>query len=1411
MRNFLRRTLIVSAALVGLGAPAHADKTFNIGSLVIPPGAAYQSECGSVAVYGLVYDVLRANAWLEANKAALCPTHTASQTCAIEVHYSVKMSKGSPNRCTPTNLDAGPAYPLVPAPLHSDPVWNDGCDFEITNPAATPVRRVNNVAPFGVDSDIVTTATTGMTEVFPQFPTRTITSPAVSTVRYLGGPFVIDAIDAPVFLKLLSGTLPAPGNAGMANDNALGTGNWVDFTPFRTGLGACAFGTSNGGYVNIHRTATVFTAPVVKTFSAAPPRVALLATTQGATTINMVSTSQRNLERRSNTGVIGNGTYITYKTTNNHGFVPGDFVVVSGVITDGGACGAACLANYNSSGGNAFQVFDTPTSRTFRVPSAVVLAVAGRGTATRVGAFKNTATGLITIRTAVNHGFTAPGTVIVDGTDDPAYDGTRAIASVPDLKTLTFADAPGALAASGGGDVSSSGGVITKKVSDGILQKYLRSAGLEFAGAGGCPPFGTNVGNVTKCPLGGVRGQIYDTFDIADIAAVPTKLDPAFYKMIWTPHWETYGTAGAAPTAGEIDAIGKISSFLDGQTGLMAECHSIEAFEGALVNGVPDEQGVTPGQFQTCVKGAGSTLAAPVCSAATTVFGVNKNPPNPPNNTYYPNCSDPALVNGAACTYFGFPGDPFAQPGDFSWKNKSGSVQAYLPKTAAPETVYEAGVLPLISGVLALDRAKLADPITARTMISSDYATRNTKDNDTAKANILYMAGHDVSGVVSGTKVILQTLLLLGEPPIVTTTEEVSRASPIVFAIGGVTAIVQGSFEQLTPAGSTSTADLDGDVAGFEFPDVIGHMRAVATTNVGVRSPDPTKIADLVEIFDAANALPSTTNSYSPGCGLNAFGQGAGNCRTIFTHTATGMAPPRVVLEAASAANVALKTAINLGGATIDVEFPTFLQRIIAGFNSGGTYVPKLGGVDRSTVAVIPASAVAGSPSRPTVIYFGATDGMLHAVCGSLSPPITVGTPDTGVAPCDTYGRELWAFVPRLQLSNLRKNTARVDGSPRVLDVFADLDGPGPDPKSFKTLLVFQTTSGTPGSVGKEPSMTALDITDPTDPKIAWDFPLPGQGLVVNVGRVSIGGVSKYLAFAQTNNGLFAAGNVVTAVDVETGTELWKTGGPTVGASYVYTPGTAPSRTSGATVPPITGIPGGAVGIDTQRTGSITDVVFGTLYGDIWQVDAKTGANRYGASPLFQYSTDEHPIGAPLTIFGDGSLYGLAVPGGYADLAAAPLWSAMNQTAVAVKLYPLLTSGTPLNESSGAPGVKWTLALDAGDKAYSQAVVSGGEVYITTDSLDANSLAYGSLTGDSGKVYKVSLAETTALTAADVVTYVVAGGAGSVATSGSGVFNVSKNSAEKLGVTMDTDGTLGVAVGSQSVAKVTRKMWLRTL
>lgn len=1329
--RFLPRPFIVLLLVGMLGSSARADKQFLSGSLIIPPGAAYQSDCGAVSMYGLVYNILRANDYMAA-RPLLFPKGP------IELYYTYSSTKASPNRCTPTNKSVDPLLP-------GDPRWLDGCDFSITpTPAATPVMQVNNLAPAAINDTFVTTVDhVGDSDVYPGYAAETINYGLYgqTTVRYLGAPFIIDSSDASTFLNILAGTT-------LVYDDAAGppVGKLISFAPFRSGLGSCNFGTSTGGYVNIHRAKATFMAPVQKAFTASPPRVALLATTApGVSTVD-IAYGTVNIEKKSNGGATEAGSVVTIKTKSNHGLLIGSQVALTGVNVGG----------YNT-GGAAVTVTSVPDTKTFTFTWGTTgLANGGNGQVLKAG-IQKIGTNII-VNTVANHNMLAGQLVSIANVSVPAYNASWTITSVlPKQITINTGSVVPIPPSFSGGDVTRAGGLIpTKSVSDGILQKYLRNAGLTFATAGGCPPGGANVGDLVKCPLGGVRGEIYDTFDFSDFA---TLLDPAKYKMVWVPHWETKATAGAAPTAGEALAMGKISTFLDGQTGLMAECHSIQSLEGGPT------QGIATTQFQTCKDTAGA------CSGFDPL-GFVKNNAAPSGPTQ--NCSDPNLANGDACIYFSAPNEPLAQTADFKWTPVGGSVASFID---TPTTMYRPGSEPLISGVNSLNTGFVSVPATARSsgMVVTDFVSRMNKDNDPTKANIIYVGGHDVSGVVAGTKLILQTLLLLGEPPIVTSTSEVSRASPIVASIDGTMSIVQGTFESVTPAPIPSfVPNAAASIpASFQFPNIVGHMRAIPVVNVTTSADDfgvPTRQ------FDAATLIPASNDSCAD------FSSG---CRTVFTNSSAGFSPTRTVIKTANRPTVGPLMAPDLAA----TEQDTLIQRTLAGYGTG-PYVSKLGGVDRSTVAVIPTSLVAGT-TRPTVVYFGATDGMIHAVCGSISGPL-----------CTATGIEMWAFLPRTQLKRVRSNTTRIDGSPHVLDMFGDFTGTGT--RTFKTILIFQSGSGDPATSGETPSVYALDVTDPANPSILWEYTTPavrsavelGVGLTVSMGKVNVGGAMKLAAFVETNNGgTGAAGAVVAAINIENGSDLWA-----AKFSNIYSSNA--SRGAGG-LPPASGIPGGAVAVDRQGNGFLTDVVFGTLWGDLWQLDAGTGNNRFSGNPLFRFTTNLHPFGAVPAIYDSGgTLYALAIPGGYADTGATnPQWTTAAQKAVAVSLNT--TTGN-LNESSGSPGVPWTYDLTNGEKAYEQALIVGNELFFTTDTTDVNDVLYGTAAAQTGHVYKVAIGGG----AGSATIVAIQGGASSLANNGTDLYSGTSDKIEQVSTSAaSTAGTTTTSAANQA----TRRLWLQTL
>ena len=56
----------------------------------------------------------------------------------------------------------------------------------------------------------------------------------------------------------------------------------------------------------------------------------------------------------------------------------------------------------------------------------------------------------------------------------------------------------------------------------------------------------------------------------------------------------------------------------------------------------------------------------------------------------------------------------------------------------------------------------------------------------------------------------------------------------------------------------------------------------------------------------------------------------------------------------------------------------------------------------------------------------------------------------------------------------------------RVMDMFGDFDQDGR--KEFRTILFFQTGEGDATSLDRVPAVYALDVTDPTNPIVLWEY-----------------------------------------------------------------------------------------------------------------------------------------------------------------------------------------------------------------------------------------------------------------------------------------------------------------------------------
>ncbi len=628
---------------------------------------------------------------------------------------------------------------------------------------------------------------------------------------------------------------------------------------------------------------------------------------------------------------------------------------------------------------------------------------------------------------------------------------------------------------------------------------------------------------------------------------------------------------------------------------------------------------------------------------------------------------------------------------------------------------------------------------------------------------------------------------------------EISRASPVIAAItpnyGGAAqnSLVQGTF--VPPAGAATTITDDASIVALTFPYMVGHMRATIASTVSTGGSYLTGTACTAAntptgcsvLFDAgATGMIPAPNSVS----TTPCASAAGSCRYVFTNTdaapTTGVQfhPTKTVIAAdtVTANLVGSRITTGLTGPFTVARYQALMTKLLSA---------NLGGVDRSTVAVIPPSSYAGSGTRATMAYFGATDGMLHAVCASK----------TGACAGLTLGKELWAFLPRVQLPLIATNTTRIDGSVRVIDAFGDFtNNPATGTKSWRTILTFQT-----GYAGTStPAVYALDVTDPANPIILWEYTQPttvgstalGVGLTVTAGPTLVGGSLNNIAMIQTSNGgTSGAGVYATALSLETGSPKWTT-------PFTYLYSTAARYSAGDQTALARGIPGGGVAVDLGGQGYVTDFVMGDIFGNLWRLNALDGASRNGTNtPLFSFSTNYHPIGATPAIYSNGSQqFAAFASGGYVD-PIATTYSTANQYVMAVKLAS--TAATISETSSACASCAVALKADlTGSKGFSQLLVVGGQLFVTSSAVDVNSSSYGSSTSSTGTETIANLG-----TLAVTTTTAIFAGGSSLANNGTTMYSSSSQKQQQLS---SATSTVGASVELTAALKVFRDLWLRS-
>lgn len=263
-------------------------------------------------------------------------------------------------------------------------------------------------------------------------------------------------------------------------------------------------------------------------------------------------------------------------------------------------------------------------------------------------------------------------------------------------------------------------------------------------------------------------------------------------------------------------------------------------------------------------------------------------------------------------------------------------------------------------------------------------------------------------------------------------------------------------------------------------------------------------------------------------------------------------------------------------------------------------------------------SYLASKRSKNPLVYFGANDGMLHAVDAQ-----------------NTGGDEVFAYVPDALLSDLVEYSEPsynhqfyVDGSPSVADAYVDLDGT----KDWSTVLVSGLRAG-----GK--TVFALDVTDAPSGSfdssdVLWEFQDPNLGYSFGKPRVIRMGDGKWYA-------VFGDGYDDTTTNMSGNTVVDGNGSATAGIFFVQL--SNPSNVTffdtgeGSSDDPNGIGPLTTVDLDGDK---VTDRIYaGDLEGNLWQIDVQgqgPGSLSNGdRQVLFQAtgpSGDPQPITAAPTV-----------------------------------------------------------------------------------------------------------------------------------------------------------------------------------
>ncbi|MFZ5471650.1 MAG: hypothetical protein ACOZIN_19665 [Myxococcota bacterium] len=615
-------------------------------------------------------------------------------------------------------------------------------------------------------------------------------------------------------------------------------------------------------------------------------------------------------------------------------------------------------------------------------------------------------------------------------------------------------------------------------------------------------------------------GQVYDVF--GDNAGSDAMVDAAYddkvlsqwrltdgrlyYTEAWFPHWSSpTGMNGVTGKPNGARYFEEIVNFNKAGGAVISECAGVPSFESPPVRSVTYPNLITSFMSQNGLQrnpglGSPSGTSGSCVGCCNLASGCGGNICSTPCNiktTYNPTQFRNLLL----------------QVGDFYFLGTGGNTKSWAPYTvganrygAARPAVYsydpaaggyKAGVTRLIFG------CKNSTGCTGLPAEENDWFTIYKDPANPEAGIVVYLEGDTYDGKTDGIRLVMSSLFGLGFQIRET---ELARSSPVLHDGNPIVKgeeLYQGTFRQsnaLLDITTTDTFTSAADANNWVFPSVPGNFREYPTgpipllsrkdfegiTITWVAKPKPWYERAVFTHFYCPESAGSATCK-ADGAPSNPEKAGPFEKELLYDIGSKAVIPPgqlKKLVGVGSAADaralieqvLRARAGCRWNTTVAPPNVPSFCEA--TGAYNGDPYDnirPRLGGIDRSTPVLVPPSAVAGyrnppgaaKGTRPTIAYFGALDGQVHAVY------VSGGDSHPGFSP-PAPGTVLWSFLPNSQLTRLRTNSALVDGVLAVSDVFEDFDGTGK--RQWRTVLV-----GTLREGGNR--IFALDVTDPT----SWD------------------------------------------------------------------------------------------------------------------------------------------------------------------------------------------------------------------------------------------------------------------------------------------------------------------------------------